>query len=79
MFYFIVIKRVNISVGWSCLECVRFFILGWKGICIWCYVFILIIIKGRGYIFIIMKKYVMLSVCDKGYVYCDYLKFNIVI
>lgn len=47
-----------------------------KGICIWCYVFILIIIKGRGYIFFIMKIYVMVGVCNKGYVYCDYLKLN---
>lgn len=23
-----------------------------------------------------MKIYVMVGVCNKGYVYCDYLKFN---
>lgn len=34
------------------------------------------IIKGRGYIFIILKKQVMVGVGNKGYIYCDYLKFN---
>lgn len=70
------IKRANTSVGWSCPECVRFFIPGWKGTGTWRYVFISIIIKGRGYIFIIRKKYVTSSACDKGHVYCDYLKSN---
>lgn len=47
-----------------------------KGTCTWRYVFISIIIKGRGYIFFIMKTYVTAGTCNKGHVYCDYLKSN---
>lgn len=47
-----------------------------KGTCTWRYVFISIIKKGRGYIFFIMKTYVTAGACNKGHVYCDYLKSN---
>lgn len=47
-----------------------------KGTCTWRYVFISIILKGRGYIFFIMKTYVTAGACNKGHVYCEYLKSN---